>query len=69
MNFNREAAIRRCRYGKGASDDKGWGQSSDAALPGPRVAFRPVIRILASTVGLDELPDWIGRMGRNAAVL
>ncbi|ASW10673.1 signal peptidase I (plasmid) [Rhizobium sp. 11515TR] len=46
---------------RGASDDKGWGQSSDAALSSPRVAFRPAIRILASTVDLGELPNWIGK--------
>ena len=55
-----EALMRKCRYQEGASDGNIKGQPSDAALPNPRVAFRPALRILAATKGLVELPVWFG---------
>lgn len=45
----------------GASDDiTGGVVSSDAALSGPWVAYKPVVLILASTLGFYNLPEWAG---------
>jgi len=47
--------------GRGASDDiTGGVVSSDAALSGLWVAYKPVVLILASTLGPYNLPEWAG---------
>ena len=55
---------RSCR---GASDDiTGGVVSSDAALSGSWVAYKPVVLKLLSTVGFYKLPEWAGRrIGRS----
>ncbi len=55
--------MRKGLYREGCVRRQYKGQPSDAALSDPRVAFRPAIRILASTIGLVELPVWVGATG------
>lgn len=43
-----------------------WGVvSSDAALSGPWVAYKPVVRMLAATTGFHNLPEWAGSFRRS----